>query len=279
MGIMISAKDVKRLRDLTGAGMMDCKRALTESNGDLEAAIDFLRKTGQKVSAKRADREAKEGVIVTAVSEDGSAGAIAEVNCETDFVARNDEFQTFANEILAVVLADRPGNLDALKGATLPTGSTVQQALELLTGRIGEKIDIRRFSVVDATGSGRIIDYVHPGSRLGVLVNLSGNGNLEAVGRNVAMQVAAMNPVATNRSEVDTTLQEKEMEIAREVARNEGKPDDLVDRIATGKLERFFKDNVLVEQAFVKDASITVSEMLDQNGSEVHGFERFGLGA
>ena len=276
---MISAKDVKRLRDMTGAGMMDCKKALTESNGDFEAAVDYLRRMGQKVLAKRSDSEAKEGVIVTAVSEDGSVGAIAEVNCETDFVARNDEFQSFTNDIVAIVLSERPADVDALKAVTLPTGKTVSRTLEEMTGKIGEKIDIRRFSIVEAAGAGTVVDYVHPGSRLGVLVNLSGNGNLESVGRDVAMQVAAMNPVATNRDEVDSSLQEKEMQIARVVARNEGKPENIIDRIATGKLERFFKDNVLLEQAFVKDASVTISEMLNQNGSEVHGFERFGLGA
>ena len=259
--------------------MMDCKKALTEADGDFDAAVDFLRKKGQKVSAKRSDREAKEGVIVTAVSSDGTRGAIAEVNCETDFVARNSEFQAFASDIVALVLADQPADLDALKEAKLASGSSVAQALEEMTGKIGEKIDVRRFVVVAASGAGKVIDYVHPGSRLGVLVDLSGNGNLDTVGRDVAMQVAAMNPVATNRDDVDASQQEKEMEIAREVARNEGKPENIVDRIATGKLERYFKDNVLIEQAFVKDASRTVKEMLEQNGSEVHGFERFGLGA
>ncbi len=275
---MISAKDVKRLRDMTGAGMMDCKRALTETGGDFEAAVDFLRKTGRKVSAKRSDREAKEGVIVTAVTEDGSTGAIAEINCETDFVARNEEFQTFANSIITLVLEKRPADINALNTASLGAGRTVQNAVEEMTGKIGEKIEIRRFSLVHSGGVGKIVEYVHPGARLGVLVRLSGNGNLETVGRDVAMQVAAMSPVATKRGEVDTSVQEKEMEIAGEIARNEGKPDNIVERIVTGKLERFFKDNVLVEQAFVKDASITVKEMLKQNDSDVHGFERFGLG-
>jgi elongation factor Ts len=276
---MISAKDVKRLRDMTGAGMMDCKKALTESDGDFDAAVDFLRKKGQKVSAKRSDREAKEGVVVTAVSEDGATGVIAEVNCETDFVARNEEFQEFASEIAQLVLETRPDDLDALGAATLPSGKAVTAALEEMTGKIGEKIDIRRFSIVSAEAGGKVVAYVHPGARLGVLVRMTGNGNLEDVGRDVAMQVAAMNPIATNREEVDNATQEKEMEIARDVARTEGKPDNIIDRIASGKLERFFKDNVLVEQAYVKDASQTVGEMLADKGSEVHGFVRFGLGA
>jgi len=276
---MISAKDVKRLRDMTGAGMMDCKKALTESGGDFEAAVDFLRKTGQKISAKRSDREAKEGLIVTAVTEDGSVGAIAEINCETDFVARNGEFQTFANDIITLVLSERPADIDALRTTSLTPGKTVETAVEEMIGKIGEKIEVRRFSIVTADGVGKIVEYVHPGSRLGVLVRLSGNGNLESVGRDIAMQVAAMSPLATKRDEVDSSTQEKEVEIAREVARSEGKPDHIIDRIATGKLERFFKDNVLVEQAFVKDASLTVKEMLKQNDADVHGFERFGLGA
>ncbi|MGA7303302.1 MAG: translation elongation factor Ts [Rhodothermales bacterium] len=276
---MISASDVKRLRDMTGAGMMDCKKALTESGGDFEAAIDFLRKKGQKVSAKRADREAKEGVIVTAVTDDGSTGVIAEVNCETDFVARNEEFQGFADEIAALALSARPVDLDALSALNLSDGVSVKQRVEELTGKIGELIGIRRFAVVDAPSGGRVVAYIHPGSRLGVLVTMSGNGNLEAVGRDVAMQVAAMSPVATHREEVDATLQEKEMEIAREMARNEGKPENIVDRIATGKLERFFKDNVLLEQAFVKDSSQTVEQILRGAESEVHGFERYALGA
>lgn len=264
---------------MTGAGMMDCKKALTESGGDFEAAVDFLRKTGQKISAKRSDREAKEGLIVTAVTEDGSVGAIAEINCETDFVARNGEFQTFANDIITLVLSERPADIDALRTTSLTPGKTVETAVEEMIGKIGEKIEVRRFSIVTADGVGKIVEYVHPGSRLGVLVRLSGNGNLESVGRDIAMQVAAMSPLATKRDEVDSSTQEKEVEIAREVARSEGKPDHIIDRIATGKLERFFKDNVLVEQAFVKDASLTVKEMLKQNDADVHGFERFGLGA
>jgi len=276
---MISASDVKRLRDMTGAGMMDCKKALTESGGDFDAAIDFLRKRGQKVSANRADREAKEGVIVASVNGDASTGVILEVNCETDFVARNDEFQRFASEVAGVALNGKPGDLDALLSLNLPDGVSVRSRVDELTGKIGELIGVRRFSLVKAPTGGRVVAYVHPGSRLGVIVTMSGNGNLDDVGRDVAMQVAAMNPVATRRDEVDASVQEKEMEIAREIARNEGKPENIVDRIATGKLDRFFKDNVLLEQAFVKDSSQTVEQILRAAGSSVHGFERYALGA
>ncbi len=273
----ITAADVKRLRDITGVGMMDCKRALEETDGDFDAAIELLRKKGQKVAAKRADREAKEGIIVSRSSDDGRTSVLVEVNCETDFVARNEEFQTFANEVADLVLSNRPKNRDALLQLTLDGGQTVERALTDLTGKIGEKIDVRRLSVVE-TDDGQAVPYIHPGSRLGVVVSITGNGDAGTVGRDVAMQVAALNPVATTRDEVPSAVQDKEMEIAREAARNEGKPEQILDRIAQGKLERYFKDNVLVEQPFVKDASISVGELLTKSGLEVRGFVRFALG-
>lgn len=273
----ISAQDVKRLREMTGVGMMDCKRALEEAGGDFEVAVEILRKKGQKVAAKRADREAKEGLIVTAVSEDGRTGAIAEVNCETDFVARNEEFASFAQQVVRLILEAQPANLDALQKLPLPDGRKVEEALLDLTGKIGEKIAIRRFDVLN-TANGRIISYVHPGSRLAVLVEVVGDGQLEEAGRDVAMQVAAMNPLAVRRAEVPEDMRQKELEIAREAARNEGKPEHILDRIAQGKLERFYKDHVLLEQAFIKDAAITVQERLQQAGIDVCRFIRYALG-
>lgn len=273
----ISAKDVKRLRDMTGAGMMDCKRALTEADGDFEKAVDILRKKGQKVAAKRADREANQGLVVAKIAEDGKTGVIVEVNSETDFVARNDEFGQFANEVAAVTLDALPADLDALKALDFKNGRTVGQALLDLTGKIGENLGIRRFQIM-RSDEGQIISYIHPGARLGVLVDLKGNGQLEETGRDIAMQVAALNPVATHRDEVPTDVQEKELEIARDAARNEGKPEHIIDRIATGKLERYFKDHVLVEQAFVKDASMTVKEVLKKADADVRTFIRFALG-
>ena len=273
----ISAADVKRLREATGVGMMDCKKALVEANGDFDAAIDFLRKKGQKVAAKRADREAKEGLIVAVVSDDHSTGVIVEVNCETDFVARGDEFSSFATNIANLILAKNPGNLDELNALPYNGSDTVESATLTLTGKVGEKVDVRRFETM-ATPDGTIVPYIHPGSRLGVLVEMTGNGNTEEAGRDVAMQVAALNPVATNSDEVPADLREKELEIAREAARNEGKPDNIVERIAEGKLQRYFKDHVLIEQPFVKDSSISVKEMLKQAGVEVKRFLRFGLG-
>ena len=273
----ISAQDVKRLREITGVGMMDCKQALTESNGDFDAAIDLLRKKGQKVAAKRADRDAKEGLIVTAVVADGARGAIVEVNCETDFVARSDDFSGFAEAIAGIVLDRQPADMDALMSTPFGGGQTVGEAATNLTGKVGEKVDIRRFQVATSAG-GVIVPYVHPGSRLGVLVEMTGSGDTAEAGRDVAMQVAALNPVATRSDEVPEDIRQKEMDIAREAARNEGKPDAILDKIAMGKLQRYYKDHVLVEQPFVKDSSMTVKDMLAQAGVDVRGFHRFALG-
>ncbi len=273
----ISAKDVKRLRDITGVGMMDCKKALQESEGDFDAAIELLRKKGQKIAAKRADREAKEGIIVARTSDDGATSVLVEVNCETDFVARNEDFQAFAEEIGTAALSNLPADRDALLAVTLNDGRTIEQAITDMTGKIGEKIDIRRVAVIKS-GQGKTVSYIHPGSRLGVVVDVRGNGDAAAVGRDLAMQVAALNPVATTRDEVPEDVQQKELEIAREAARNEGKPDNILDRIAQGKLERYFKDNVLIEQPFVKDASKSVADLLKESKLEVGGFVRFALG-
>jgi len=273
----ISAQDVKKLREMTQAGMMDCKRALEEADGDFEKAIDILRKKGQKVSQKRKDREAKEGLIVAKIADDNKSGILVEVNCETDFVARNEVFARFADDVAALILRAQPVDLDALKALDFKDGRTAGEALTDLTGKIGEKLGIRRFQIL-RSHQGQVISYIHPGARLGVLIDLQGNGHLEAAGRDVAMQVAALNPVATHREEVPQEVQQKELDIGREAARNQGKPEHLIDRIATGKLERYFKDHVLVEQPFVKDASRTVKQMLQQAEADVRTFVRFALG-
>ncbi len=273
----ISAKDVKQLRDMTGVGMMDCKRALEEANGDFDKAVEILRKKGQKVSEKRKDREAKEGLIVTKLDDDAQSGILVEVNCETDFVARNEEFARFADDVAALILRARPADLDALNALDFKEGRTVGEALIDLTGKIGEKLGIRRFQIL-TSDEGQVVSYIHPGARLGVLIDLQGNGHLATTGRDVAMQVAALNPVATRREEVPQEVQEKELEIGREAARNQGKPEHIIDRIATGKLERYFKDHVLVDQPFVRDASLTVKQMLQQTQADVRTFVRFALG-
>lgn len=272
----ISAQDVKRLREATGVGMMDCKKALTEANGDFDAAIDLLRKKGQKVAANRADRDATEGVIATATTPDGRTGVLVEVNSETDFVARNEEFVTFAQKIADLVLAERPADDDALRALDLD-GQSVGDALTGMTGKIGEKIDVRRFAIVEAADGAQVVSYIHPGAKLGVLVEMAG-ADVAAAGRDVAMQAAAMNPLAATRADVPQDIQDKELEIGREQARAEGKPDQMLDQIAQGKLNRYFKDNVLVEQPFVKDASMTVQKMLDAQGASLTRFVRFGLG-
>lgn len=273
----ISAKEVKKLRDITGVGMMDCKKALVETDGDVDQAIDLLRKTGQKIAAKRADREANEGLIVTSSTEDGKTAVLVEVNCETDFVARNDEFQTFAKGLADKVLEDRPADRDAFLTSTYNGAGTVKDALVQLTGKIGEKIEVRKL-VTLSSEEGSVVSYIHPGSRLGVLVDINGVGDLFATGRDVAMQVAALNPVATRRDDVPGDVKEKEMEIAREAAVMDGKPERIIEKIAAGKLERYYKDHVLLEQPFVKDSSQTVTQMLEGASAEVSSFVRFALG-
>jgi elongation factor Ts len=273
----ISAKDVKQLRDATGVGMMDCKKALEETDGDFDAAVELLRKKGQKVAAKRAEKEADEGLVAISLSDDGSAGAIVEVNCETDFVARNEEFETFVDHVADLALTEEPSDIDALKDLPFNEDATVGEELVAMTGRIGEKLEIRRFERLESD-EGSIIRYVHPGSKLGVIVEVSGDGDHEDTGRDVAMQIAALDPIAVDRDEVPEETQEKEKEIARDAAINEGKPEHILDRIVEGKLERFFEDHVLLEQSFVKDASQSVKDMLDDADVQVHRFVRFALG-
>lgn len=257
--------------------MMDCKKALVEADGDFDAAVEILRKKGQKVAAKRADRDATEGVIATALADDRTTGVIVEVNSETDFVARNDEFVAFADRIAALALTERPADLAALRALDLD-GQTVEAAQTEMTGKIGEKIEVSRYALMSAD-NGEVVAYVHPGAKLGVLVQMTGSNGVQDTGRDVAMQVAAMNPIAATRDDVPEEVKQKEFEIGRELAINEGKPEQIVDRIATGKLERYFKDNVLVEQPFVKDSSMTVKDMLKKNEAGVIGYVRFALGA
>ena len=273
----VSAKQVKELRDATGVGMMDCKEALKEANGDFDEAVSILRKKGQEVASDRAAAEADEGLVVTAVSDDGNTGAIAEINCETDFVARNDDFQSFAETVAERVLEETPEDLDALRSLSYDGDATIEEELVALTGRIGEKLTIRRFDVLESA-DGQIISYVHPGSKLGVLVEVHGDGEVEEAGRDVAMQVAALEPITVTRGEVPEEVKEEEREVAREAAVNEGKPEHVIDNIVEGKLERFFEDHVLMEQAFVKDSSVSVKEMLDKAGLSVKRFVRYALG-
>ena len=276
----ISAKEVNKLRQTTGAGMMDCKKALTEAEGDFEKAIEILRKKGQKVSAKRADRDAKEGAIFVWSSADLSKAALIELNCETDFVARNEDFQSLGEKIANLAGEKGPEDLEALKALSLD-GKSVADSLVDAIGKIGEKIDLSKYEKVSAD---KVITYIHPGARIGVAVGFMdvSNGSVEEVGRNVAMQIAAMNPLAINEDAVPQSVIEKEREIGMEQARAEGKPEKILDKIATGKVKKFLKDNTLVNQEFVKDTSKTVGKYIQEElGKDVsvNQFIRLQLGA
>ncbi|HCI70712.1 MAG: elongation factor Ts [Bacteroidetes bacterium] len=272
----ISAADVKKLRDMTGAGMMDCKKALSETDGDFEAAVELLRKKGQKVADKRADRDAKEGLILSRVSEDAKKAVAIEVNCETDFVARNEDFQAQADGFLNAAYEGDIDNIDDLLKAEVD-GKAISDHLQEMVGKIGEKIEISNCILVTTEGS--IIDYIHAGNQLGVLAEFDGTVENEDVARDVAMQVAAMNPLAVTRDEVDATTVEKELEIAKEQLINEGKPAEIAEKAAQGKLRRFYEERVLLEQKFVKDNGITVKQYLEQNNTPlIKSFHRIQLG-
>ena len=272
----ISAADVKKLRDKTGAGMMDCKKALKEADGDFDRAIEILRKKGQKVSEKRADREANQGLIVTQISEDGKKAAALEINCETDFVARNEEFQEDAEKFVQVAFEHGINDVEELKKQEID-GLTIADYLKEMVGKIGEKIEINRVEYVETEGA--IVSYIHPGNQLGVLVEFDSPVEMEEVGKDVAMQIAAMSPVSVTREGVDATTVEKELEIAKEQLINEGKPEHIAEKAAQGKLRRFYEENVLLEQKFVKDSGVSVQEYLKQKEApNVLAFYRLQLG-
>lgn len=282
----ITAQLVKKLRDKTGAGMMDCKRALVESDGDFDKAIEILRKKGASVAAKRAERTASEGIVLTKMTSDGSEGVMVEVNCETDFVAKSDDFIAFANNILDVVVSHKPKNIDELL-AISDKGTTLQQQLTDIIGKIGEKIEISRF-VIETAENGIVVDYIHHGAKLGVLirvdnVNAEGKSDIQAFAKDVAMQVAAMKPSFVNRKEVSEETITKEKDIYKEVARKEGKPEQILDKIADGKINKFFQENCLVEQASIKDNSKSIGDILGElnkkhsSEAEFKLFHRFHL--
>lgn len=278
MSVKISASDVNKLRQQTGAGMMDCKKALVEANGDFEAAVDYLRKKGAKVAASRQDRESNEGVIIAKASDDGKKGVVVEVNCETDFVAKNADFIQFAESVADKALEQGVKDLAALKELEI-NGQKIADLLIDQTGKIGEKIEISNFETIDGE---KVVAYIHSNYRLGVLVSLSQDGaNVEEAGKDVAMQIAAMNPLAIDKDGIDKAVIDRELEIAKEQIRAEGKPEAMLEKIAQGKLNRFFKDNTLLNQDFVKDSSKSVSKFLDSvsSGLTVNGFKRMQLGS
>jgi len=278
----ISAKLVKELRDKTNAGMADCKKALEQSDGDIEKAIEYLRKQGAAAAAKRADREAKEGAVVIASTPDNKLAVMVEVNCETDFVARNDGFLNFAHAVANAALNAKAATLDALLSVTLGSefdNLPVSQAVEMMTGKLGEKIAVSRISLIEST-DGVVVSYVHPGAKLASLVHLTGvNGNIGTIGKDIAMQVAAAAPIALTRSDVPKEKIEKEAEILREQAQNEGKPAQVIERIVNGRLEKYYQEVVLLDQPFIKDGGKSVADLLKEAGSvEVKAFARFQLG-
>ncbi len=274
----ITAQDVNKLRSMTGAGMMDCKKALTEADGDFEKAIEILRKKGQKVSASRSDKEAKEGSVFVKTSSDYKNAVLIALNCETDFVAKNEEFQNLGNAIVEAAFSKKSASTEALLAEKLGD-LTVQEKITELVGKIGEKVEISEY--VQMSGEA-VVPYIHVGSKLGVLVSLKGvNGkNVVDAGKDVGMQIAAMNPVAVDETSVDKKVIEKELEIAKAQILAEGKPENMVDKIAEGKLKKFYKENTLVHQAFVKDNSKTVAQYLDSvtKGLAVADFRRVTIG-
>ena len=273
--VKITAAEVNDLRKTTGAGMMDCKNALVEAEGDFEKAIEILRKKGQKVAAKRADRDSSEGATIAQVNSDKTSGVIISLNCETDFVAKNDSFVSLANELAQLALDF--DSKDEFLNANY-NGISVQEKLTEQTGVIGEKIEIGGFRKLNAPFVG---SYIHAGNKIATLIGLSGAVEGAAVAaKDVAMQAAAMNPVALDESAVDQSVIDKEIEIAKDQLRQEGKPEAMLDNIAKGKLKRFFKDNTLVNQDFIKDSKQSVSQYIKSVDPdlEITGFERVALG-
>jgi len=274
--VTITAADVNKLRTQTGAGMMDCKKALMESDGDFEKAVDYLRKKGQKVAANRGDRDAKEGQVIAAVTPDGKRGAIICLNCETDFVAINADFAGFAQSILDAAISQNPASLDALKALEL-NGETIENKIIDYVGKIGEKIELSRYEVVNAE---RVISYIHPGNKLATLIGFNKVDVDAQIGKDVAMQAAAMAPVALDKDDVDASTLEREIEIGKEQARAEGKPEEMLEKIAQGKLQKFYKESTLLNQEFIKDNKMNVAQYIKSADKDLvaTGFKRVQLG-
>ncbi len=277
--INITAADVNKLRQMTGAGMMDCKKALQESDGDFDKAIDNLRKKGQKVAGKRADRDANEGFVMSKTTDDQTYGAVIMVNCETDFVAKNEEFKQFAKDILEQGVAARIKTL--AECMSLKIGSlTAEEKLNEMLGKTGEKMQIAHYEIIEAP---IVFAYNHFGNRLATIIGMNNKNakNVLEVGHELAMQVAAMNPVAVDKENVSREIIDREMEIGKEQARQEGKPEEMLEKIAAGKLNKFFKDSTLLNQDFIKDTKKTVRQYIAEQDKDlkVMEFKRLQLGA
>jgi len=269
----ITASLVKELRERTGAGMMECKKALTETDGDIEAAIENMRKSGQAKAAKKAGRTAADGVIV--IAQDGDRAVMVEVNCETDFVAKDDNFKSFADAVADRVLNSDAADVEALMAMPLHEGedTTIEEARQALVSKIGENMSVRRF--VRTTAQGTIASYSH-GVRIGVLVDLTGGD--AGLGRDLAMHIAASNPVCVSEDQVPADLLAKEREITEAQARESGKPDNIIEKMIEGRMRKYLGEITLVGQAFVKDPDMKVGKLLDQQGAKVNAFTRFEVG-
>jgi elongation factor Ts len=276
--ITITAADVNKLRQMTGAGMMDCKKALLETGGDFEQAIDYLRKKGQKVAAKRADRDANEGIVLSSTSPDQSYAAVVMVSCETDFVGKTDEFRQFAQDILSLGIKNKPKTVDELKALKLGD-HTISEKLDEMLAKTGEKIQIAHYESME---SPLLFAYNHHGNRLSTILGLNKKDtkNAAEIGHELAMQVAAMSPIAVDKDDVSQNIIDREIEIGKEQARQEGKPEEMLEKIATGKLAKFFKDRTLLNQDFVRDTKKTVRQYIAENDKDlkVTGFKRLMLG-
>ncbi len=267
----VTMADISKLRTMTGAGMMDCKNALTEANGDFDKAVEIIRKKGQAIAAKRSDREASEGCVLAA-SENGFAAIVA-IKCETDFVAKNEDFIALTKAILDKAMETKPESLDALKATELE-GRSIEELITDRSGITGEKMELGYYEFVKDNAS---VAYIHPGNMLASVVSFSEDSVDEQVARDVAMQVAAMNPISLDRNSVPQKVVDSELEIGRDKARQEGKPENMLDRIAEGRLNKFFQESTLLEQAFIKDSKVSVANYLKANNATATAFKRVTL--
>ena len=274
----ITASEINKLRQMTGAGMMDCKAALTEAGGDMQAAIDWLRKKGQKVAEKRADREANEGFVLAGTDSSKTYGCILMLNCETDFVAKNEDFGRFANEVLTLAIQQKPADLAALKAMDLG-GRTVAEAVAEQVGKIGEKVDFNAYQAIEAPA---VFAYNHHGNRIAAIAgfNKADVDGLDALGKDICMQIVAMNPIAISQEGIDQETIQREIEIGMEQARQEGKPEEMLEKIAKGKLNKFFKERTLLNQESIKDGKKSVSQVIQEVSKDlsVTAFYRIALG-
>ena len=275
----ITAADVNKLRQLTGAGMMDCKKALTEAEGDFDKAVEVLRKAGQKVAAKRADNETSEGVVLVDVSDSGKSAKVLALACETEPVSNVEDFKNLANAILQAGVKHHAKDAETLLGLTLENGSSVQENITELIGKIGEKIVVAAYNHVEGE---QVVAYIHSNKKAAGVVSFenTGGNDLTDLGRDVAMQIVAMKPVGLDKDSVDPTIVEKEIEIGKEQARAEGKPEAMLEKIALGKLNKFYKEQTLLNQEFVKDGSLTIAQLLEKTvkGLKISSFKRIQIG-